>query len=147
MEDDACTRSLQSTRRHPCRLFRRQKTQSKECKKKGRFTVEWTRELYFVQSTCSIRDSWVHGLEFCSQGFQTWKQNTKFYYPNHLRNIPLISTPTILGEGHPKLKNLHRSEAGASVAHFCLNTRQFCNINSKENEVPLHPQPVSSSYI
>lgn len=88
-----------------------------------------------------------HGLEFCSEGFQTWKQNTKFYYPNHLRNIPLISTPTILGEGHPKLKNLHRSEAGASVAHFCLNTRQFCNINSKENEVPLHPQPVSSSYI
>ena len=88
--------------------------------KEGPFTVGWTRELYFVQSTCSIRDFWAHGLKFCSQGFQTWKQITKFYYPNHLRNKTLTSTPTTIPPfllfwwgGHPKLKNFHRIEIGA----------------------------------
>lgn len=48
--------------------------------------------------------------------------------PNH--------NTSILGEGHPKLKNLHRIEVGASVSHFCLNTWHFCNINSKKWSAP-----------
>lgn len=70
-------------------------------------------------------------------------QSSTQYNPN----LNLNHNTSILGEGHPQLKNLHRIEVGASVAHFCLNTWHFCNINSQKKGVPLHPQPVSSSYI